>query len=112
MPFYKVYGKWYHLQYSDYFEVVVEAPSPRAAILRAAKSLSDVDRAADIEWGHHKPAEVPIGPLDPEPEFWVGDDQIYQIRTVTRVEPGEIECSTCRGLGRIQGYVEAESGDS
>ncbi|MBI4302098.1 MAG: hypothetical protein HY664_05795 [Chloroflexi bacterium] len=110
MASYKVYGKWYHLEYSDYFEEVVDARSSREAVFKAAKWLSEVERAAEIQWVSNKPTAVQLGRLDPEPEFWVGDDQIYQIKTVTKLEPGEVECPKCRGVGKIQGYVEVEQG--
>lgn len=108
MAFYKVYGKWYHLEYSDYFEEVVKARSPQAALLRFARCLSSAKHFNDIEWECNKPEGVQTGLLDPQPAFWVGDDQIYQVRKITRVKPAEIECPTCKGVGKIQGYIAVE----
>ncbi|MBI2303260.1 MAG: hypothetical protein HYU86_00740 [Chloroflexi bacterium] len=110
MAFYRVYGKWYHLEYSGYFERVVRARSPREAIFKFARCLSDVEPSAEIEWVTNKPSVVKLGQLEPQPELWVGDGHIYQIRTVTKVEPGEIECPTCKGVGRIQSYIEVTPG--
>ena len=108
MAFYKVYGKWYHLEYSDYFEEIVQATSPRKALLKVARCLSDVDRDADISWDSQPPKVIYPGQLALEPTFWVGDDQVFKVRSITEVERQEIECPTCKGTGKALGYVEVE----
>jgi hypothetical protein len=108
MAFYEIYGKWYHLSYSDYFTRVVKARSPRAALGKLARCFSGVDRNGDISWARDKPTQIAVGQLDPEPEFWVNDDQIYQVRTISKVKPQMIECPTCNGTGKFHSFVPDE----
>lgn len=107
MALYQIYGKWYHLSYSDYFKHVVRARSPRAALLKAARSLSDVEKASEVDWEGGEPTKITVGQLDPQPRFWVGGDQMFQIRSITQVTPVQAECPTCKGTGKALEYVAA-----
>jgi len=93
---------------SDYFNEVVEASSSRVALYKFAKCFSGVTHAADIEWETSLPKLIHLGTQNPEPAFMVGDGQLYQIRKITAVKPAEIECPTCNGIGKTQGYVKVE----
>lgn len=86
MPYYRVYGKWYHLEYSDYFEKVLKAQSLKAALYRFAHYASGVKHIADIQWNRGKPKKVEVGKSTSEISFAVGADQICQVRSITEVE--------------------------
>ncbi len=105
MPYYEISGKWYHLSYSHSFGHVVKASTPRAALLRLARCLSGAEEEDDLYWDGGKPKSVPTGQIDPEISFWVGSDQMYQVRTITQVKPQIIECPECNGSGRVKGFV-------
>lgn len=108
MPFYDVYGKWFHLQYSEHFSRIVKAPSPEAALLRFARCFSEVTRSSAIEWETSPPEAIKAGLQDPKPAFMVGGDQIYQVRAITTVKPTKTVCPTCEGSGSTRGYVVIE----
>ena len=110
MPFYEISGKWFHLQYSHHFERVVKAASPKAALYKFAKDVSEVPYVAELEW-HRKPLKVvETGVQNPEPILMVGDDQIYEVRKITVVRLAEVECTTCKGTGHTETYVDVETG--
>lgn len=108
MPLFKVYGKRYHRERSDYFSEVVRASSPKAALYRFALCATGVERIAEVQWYRKKPDKVGTGWFDPQPSFWVGDDEIYQVRKISVVTPEVVECPACRGSGTTRGYVEIE----
>lgn len=53
---------------------------------------------------------VAVGQLEPEPTFWVGDDQMYKVRYVSQVRPQIVECLECHGRGKINGFVLIDDG--
>lgn len=105
MPYYEIYGKWYHLEYSHYFKHVAKGRTPRAALLRLACCLSGAENDDDLYWDGGKPKNVPTGQIDPAISFWVGGDQMYQVRIITEVRPQIIECPECHGSGQVKGFV-------
>lgn len=107
MPYYEVSGKWYHLEYSDYFGEVIAARNPRAAIIKFALEHC-WNGPEDIAW-ELKPRRVKLGRLEPEPTFWVGDDQMYKVRHVAQVKPEIVECPQCHGDGKIRGFVPVDA---
>ena len=107
MPYYEIYGKWYHLSYSHSFREVVSARTPRAAIVKFARDLDGYEEEDDIYW-EHKPARVSLGQQEPEPTFWIGGDQMYTVRHVAQVRPEIVECPECRGEGKVRGYVPVD----
>lgn len=108
MPYYEITGKWYHLSYSDYFKHVVNARTPRAAILRFARDLDGFEEEDDIQWDF-LPEAVTLGPQEPEPTFWFGSDQMYKVRYIAQVKRQTIECPKCHGKGHVRGFVPIES---
>jgi len=111
MPYYRIRGKWYHLEYSDLFNEVIEARSPRSAIITFALDHTGEEQVRKISWDMPLARKIQMGALEPEPAFWVGDDQLYSIRSVTRVVPREVVCPTCEGRGRTQGFVDLSSNE-
>lgn len=107
MPYYEVSGKWYHLSYSEGFRQVIAARNPRAAIIKFGLEHC-WDDPEDITW-EYKPARVQLGQLEPEPTFWVGDDQTYKVRHVSQVKPQVVECPECHGSGKVKGFVPFEA---
>ena len=108
MSLYEIYGKWFHLQYSDYFSKVVKAPSARTALYSFAKCFSGVSRASEIQWQTSPPRVVGVGLQEHEPAFMVADDQMYQIRRIIQVKLATIECQTCNGAGKTEGHIPVE----
>ena len=108
MPHYEVSGKWYHREYSHGFSEVVSARTPRAAIVKFARGLDGYEEEDDIQW-ELLPQAVAVGQQEPEPEFWFGPDQMYQVRHVAQVRPEIVECSECHGEGTVRGYVPVDS---
>jgi hypothetical protein len=108
MAHYRIRGKWFHLEYSHHFEEVVKAASPRAAIIGLAKEYTNEEHNSGIYWEKPAPKLVKVGLQETEPAFWVGDDQLYSIRYITRVVPREVVCPTCEGTGRTQGFVDVQ----
>ena len=107
MPYYEIYGKWYHLSSSHSFAEVVRAGTPRAAIVKFARGLDGYEEEDDIYW-ELLPATVAPGQQEPEPIFWVGGDQMYKVRHVAQVRPEVVECPECRGEGKVRGYVPVD----
>ncbi len=105
MSFYRIYGKWYHLEYSHYFGEVEEAHSPTDALHSFALHASDFDNEEEVNWDSEKPKEVDVGLLEPKASFWVGDDQMYQIRSIEKVKPSSTVCPECNGTGALNTYV-------
>jgi hypothetical protein len=105
MRYYEIYGKWFHLEYSDFFWKVVEATSPREALDRLAQSLAEDCGESDVDWLTPADEAIQTGIQDTEPSFMVWDDQVYQVRKITEVKPVEVECSHCGGTGRTTGYA-------
>jgi len=108
MAYYRVYGKWFHLEYSDLFNEVIEARSARSAIITFALEHTGEDSTRAINWHAPLPKKIQVGLLEAEPAFWVGIDQLYSIRYITRVVPTEVVCPTCEGTGRTQGFVDVQ----
>src|SRR3990172_6329746 len=108
MPYYEIYGKWYHLSYSHSFTEVVSARTPRAAIVKFARGLDGYEEEDDIYW-ELLPATVAPGQQEPEPIFWVGGDQMYKVRHVAQVRPEVVECPECHGAGKVRGYLPVDT---
>lgn len=109
MPYYRLYGKQYHREHSDYFAEVVKASSPLAAINKLAKELNGFEHLSEVTWYREKPKLLKEGQQDSEPSFWVGDDEIYKVRSITKVKPTAIICPECNGIGKTKGYVAVGS---
>ena len=109
MAYYEISGKWYHLEYSHSFKEVAKGRTPKAALLRLARCLSDDEDDDDQHWDGGKPRSVPLGQIDPEISFWVGDDQMYQVRFIIRVKPGIVGCPECNGSGKVNGFVPVDA---
>lgn len=108
MAFYRVYGKSFHTEHSDYFNEIVEARSPRAALYHLARYASGVESITDVQWESAKPREVKLGHLDPEPTFWTHGDDLYEVRTITLVKRREATCPRCKGTGMAMVYEDVE----
>ena len=108
MPYYRIYGKWFHLEYSHFFEEVIKSKSPRAAIIKLAKDSSGEERLSDVSWDKPPSKLIKVGLQETEPTFWVGADQLYQIRSIVEVKPAQIPCRACGGVGKTLGYEEVE----
>ncbi|MBI2854958.1 MAG: hypothetical protein HYX87_08600 [Chloroflexi bacterium] len=108
MPLYRVYGKSFHREHSDYFSEIIEARSPRAALYRLARDASGVESIGEVWWESPKPKKVGVGRLEPEPTFSPHDDELYKVRTITLVERREVTCPKCKGTGRAMVYEDVE----
>lgn len=108
MGYYKVYGKEYYGELSDFFEEIVEADSPKAALCRFALGIAGMDSEEDIDWASDKPGAINAGWLATEPTFWTEYGHILKIRRIVAVKPTRVTCPACHGGGQTDGYIELD----
>jgi hypothetical protein len=108
MGYYKVYGKEYYQEFSDFFEEIVEAKTPREALYKFIRGIGGKTQPRDVQWVSGKPMKVGPGWVTPEPTFWTDCGHIFEVRRIVEVTPARVTCPTCKGAGTIYGYVELD----